>query len=287
MPRKSSASANNTTTSSARPRIGPGSRFVSALTTIAAWGFWVTLLIGAVWGAITVEQFVINDKRFALVGPPEPGIESDHFQIIGATHSSEQQIANVFQRDFGRSVYLCPIAERRRRLLAIDWVQDATVSRVWPNRIIVRIKERVPVAFVQLPGEDNTMVYGLVDNDGLMLDPRRATKLALPVITGIRSRESEITRREKVHRFLRLQKELGPEMEKVSEIDVSEPDNIKVVQVVEGRGVTLLLGNKEFLPRFQSFQENYAEIQRRLGKASVIDLRLKDRFTAVVTEESQ
>ena len=287
MPRKSSASANNTTTSAARPSVGFGNKLVSALTTIAAWGFWITLLIGTIWGAVTLEQFVINDRRFALVGPPEPGIESEYFQIIGTTHASEQQITNVFQRDFGRSVYLCPIAERRRRLLAIDWVQDATVSRVWPNRIIVRIKERTPVAFVQLPGEDHTMVYGLIDSEGLMLDPRRATKLALPVITGIRSRESEITRREKVHRFLRLQKELGPEMEKISEIDVAEPDNIKVVQVIEGRGVTLLLGNKDFLPRFQSFQENYAEIQRRLGKATVIDLRLKDRFTAVVTEESE
>ena len=166
MPRKSSASANNTTTSAARPRIGVGNSIVSALTTITAWSLWIILLISAVWGAVTLEQFVINDKRFALVGPPEPGIESEYFQIIGATHASEQQITNVFQRDFGRSVYLCPIAERRRRLLAIDWVQDATVSRVWPNRIIVRIKERVPVAFVQLPGEDNTMVYGLIDSEG-------------------------------------------------------------------------------------------------------------------------
>ena len=37
-----------------------------------------------------------------------------------------------------------PLAERRRRLLAIDWVEDASVSRLWPNRVLVRITERKP-----------------------------------------------------------------------------------------------------------------------------------------------
>ena len=44
-----------------------------------------------------------------------------------------------------------PLEERRRRLLAIDWVEDASVSRIWPNRLVVRIHERKPVAFVNLP----------------------------------------------------------------------------------------------------------------------------------------
>ena len=38
------------------------------------------------------------------------------------------------RRTFGRSIFSIPLEERRRRLLAIDWVEDASVSRIWPNR---------------------------------------------------------------------------------------------------------------------------------------------------------
>ena len=50
----------------------------------------------------------------------------------------------------GRSVYLIPLDERRATLRTVDWVKDASVARVWPNRVVVRVAERKPVAFVTL-----------------------------------------------------------------------------------------------------------------------------------------
>jgi cell division protein FtsQ len=266
----------------------PGSavgRFLNFTGTVLAWMFGIALFIGAIWGLMALEQFVIHDKRFALTGPPEPGIDNDNFTIYGVTHASEKQITNVFLRDFGRSIYLCPIAERRRSLLGIDWVQDATVSRVWPDRIVVRVKERKPVAVVQVPGPDDAMIYNLIDADGVMLDPRHATRLALPVLSGISPKDREERRRERVKRFLRLQTELGSVMEHISEVDVSEPDNLRVVYTTEGRALTLVLGSEKFLEHFQNFTDNYGEIKKRLGNANVLDLRLKDRITAIGSEE--
>ncbi len=45
------------------------------------------------------------------------------------------------------------LGERRRRLLAVDWVKDASVSRRWPNRVSVNVIERRPVAFAQIAGD--------------------------------------------------------------------------------------------------------------------------------------
>ncbi|MBC7925823.1 MAG: FtsQ-type POTRA domain-containing protein [Bryobacteraceae bacterium] len=249
------------------------------------WFFGIALAIGVVWGTVTLEQFFINDKRFALPGPPEPGTLSDSFVIEGSLHASEAQITDLFLRDFGRSIYLCPIQERRRRLLGIDWVRNASVSRIWPNRIVVRVWEREPVAVVQVPGPDTAMLYSLIDADGVLLDPRRVTRLALPVISGISPTDKEASRRERVKRFLRLQSELGSEMANISEVDLTELDNIRVVRVMDGRALTLMLGNRDFQVRWQSFLDNYSEIRKRLGNASVLDLRLRDRITAVATEE--
>jgi cell division protein FtsQ len=241
------------------------------------------LLVGCVWAFVRVEQFVVSDKQFVLDGPPEPGVASPVFQIDGVVNASEQRIVDVFGRDFGRSVYLCPIEERRRRLLAIDWVRDASVSRIWPNRLVVRIKERTPVAFLQVTAPSGTTVYSLVDADGVMLDPRHATKLALPVLSGFPSQEAEPLRRERVKRFLRLQSELGQLMDNISEIDASDVENLKLTQQFHDRALTLMVGNQKFLQRYKNFVDNYHEIRKRLPDAYVLDLRLKDRITAVAS----
>ena len=57
-------------------------------------------------------------------------------------------IEAVFAEDFGRSVYLIPLSERRASLRTVDWVKDASVARFWPNRVVVGVTERKPVAFV-------------------------------------------------------------------------------------------------------------------------------------------
>ncbi|MDZ4800346.1 MAG: FtsQ-type POTRA domain-containing protein [Bryobacteraceae bacterium] len=287
MARRSASSTSATAVALPVPNTGAFARVLQFMQTAFTWAFGITAIVCGIWGVVALEQLIINDKRFELAGPPEPGVESEHFTIAGARHASEQQITDLFLRDFGRSIYLCPIAERRRRLLSIDWVQDATVSRIWPNRLVVRIRERQPVAVVQVPGPDGTTLYNLVDADAVMLDPRRASRLALPVLNGILPTDKESVRRDRVKRFLRLQTELGSVMEHISEVDVTEPDNLRVVYAIEGRALTLMLGNQKFLERFQNFTDNYSEIKKRLGNATVLDLRLKDRITAVASEESE
>src|SRR5688572_23972057 len=98
----------------------PG-KFLRTVTTIFNWSAGICIAIFCLWAAWQIEQFVLTDQRFILAGPPEPGIVSEHFQLAGVVHASEQHITDVFLKDFGRSIYLCPIAERRRKLLAVDW----------------------------------------------------------------------------------------------------------------------------------------------------------------------
>jgi cell division protein FtsQ len=246
--------------------------------------YFVTLLLAVVafiYAYTMIEQFVISDPRFSLPGPPEPGVSSEYFRIEGVVNAADQQIAGVFLRDFGRSIYLCPIQERRRKLLAIDWVKDATVSRLWPNRLVVRIVERTPVAFVQTPAVDGSQMYGLIDEDAVLLDPQRASKLPLPVLVGIPVKDTPSMRRERVKRFLRLQSELGSHMSKISEIDVSDVDNLRVVQQFDNRAITLMLGNQKFKERLETFLNNVDEIRQRMPGATVLDLRLKGRITAL------
>jgi cell division protein FtsQ len=232
-----------------------------------------------------VESFLISDPRFVLAAPPEYSNESPNIRITGVRNASRRAVLQTFSRDFGRSVYLAPIAERRRNLLAVDWVRDATVSRVWPDRIDVFVEERTPVAFVALPGSGPGARLTLIDEEGVLLEPQGPLRMRMPVLVGIRRDQSESVRRNGVRRMLRLLEEAGPLAEKISDIDVSNPGNLSVTMKTDDRAVVLTLGDHDFRKRLENFLEHYPEIRKHAPQATLFDLRLDDRITLPADSE--
>jgi cell division protein FtsQ len=234
------------------------------------------VVVASLYAFHRLEQFLISDPRFALDGP-EGSPETPTLEIAGAGHASLRKIQNVFAPDAGRSVYLLPLSDRRASLREVDWVKDASIARLWPNRVVVTIAERKPVAFLIL----GSSRLALIDEDGVIL-PLAADRFALPVLHGIRPTDPPAQRREQVRRMLRLTRELGSGLTaRISEIDVSDRDDLKVTEPDDGRAITLLLGDHNFALRYQSFVRNYPEIKRRLPGAATLDLRLEDRITVV------
>lgn len=261
---------------SARPRVRSGApvrRGVSTVRIVAIALAFCVVLIASLYLLHRLEQFLIRDPRFAL-----SGLDGDTaaIEISGAAHASRSQIERVFAIDLGRSVYLLPLSDRREALRTVDWVKDASIARLWPNRVVVRVEERKPVAFLTLAPSR----FALIDEDGVILPPA-ADRFALPVLTGVRASDAMSDRRDRVHRMLRLTRELGDEARNISEIDVSDRDNLKVTAPRSGHMVTLLLGDRNFALRYQNFVNHFNEIKRRLPDAATLDLRLEDRITVV------
>ncbi len=175
------------------------------------WKFWVTVLcwcavfVSTAVAARHVHQFVITDPQFTL--SPD---RRDALLIEGVRYASRWKIRRVFAGDFGRSIFAFSPAERRRRLLAVDWVEQASVSRIWPNQVVVRITERVPVAFVTLRGPVTRAARAmLIDRQGVLLEPPPRSHFAFPVLAGITEQETESERARKVRRMLEVTDELG------------------------------------------------------------------------------
>jgi cell division protein FtsQ len=239
---------------------------------IRVWGG-AALLGAGLYGFHRMEQFLIRDPRFALSGTD--GTASS-LEIHGATHASTGALEAAFRDDSGRSVYLMPLADRRAALRNVDWVKDAAVARVWPNRVLVKVSERTPVAFVALAPSR----FGLIDEDGVILPPA-PDRFHLPVVTGVGLKDSVAERRKRVHRMTSLMASLGPAAADIAEIDVSDNSNLKVRQPSGGHMVTLLLGERNFAVRYQNFVTHFSEIRQKLPGAATLDLRLEDRITVV------
>jgi len=239
-------------------------------------------VLAVIVGGYQIDQFLASDAHFILPG----GVEGNNpnFIVTGIQYASRKEVASVFAHDFGRSVYLTPLAERRRALMAIDWVRDATVSRQWPNRLAIRIVERRPVAFVVLPGAGGAGAAGsetaLIDAEGVILRPPQRAHFSLPVLDGVTRQQPAEVRRERAREVVDLMEQAQSYASQISEVDASDPDNLVVTEVAQGRAVRLLLGNRNYLSRLKNFMDHYSDISRRLPNARTFDLRLDDRITA-------
>jgi cell division protein FtsQ len=233
----------------------------------------VILLLFGVSTAIAglkARRFVIADPQFTFSRD-----HKDALTVEGLHYAARAKVLRVFAGDFGRSIFLAPLAERRRGLLAIDWVEDASISRVWPDRLVVRIRERQPVAFVTFPSG-----VLLIDRTGALLDPPAQAQFAFPVLSGVRETDSAAERRERVRTLLRVEQDMGYLAKDVSEVDASDPDDVRIVAQVGNRALELLMGDADFGRHYQNFLNHYAEIQKRSPEVKVFDLRLDDRITA-------
>lgn len=241
----------------------------------------IVLMVTTLFAWHGTEEFLIKDDRFRVTEGDDYSGQSPNLILEGVHYASASQIRNLFKEDFGRSLYLVPIQKRRDQLLAIDWIQAASVSKIWPKTLKVHVQERVPVAFLHLRPATKGGVsrFVLIDSEGFILRPKVAAKFTLPVLTGVGDTESMEDRRARIRRVLEMLKEIGPLGKDVSEIDVSDPNNLIVSEHVEGAVVKLMLGDENYAERMQNFLANYREIKAKRPDANTLDLRVDGVIT--------
>lgn len=240
------------------------------------WRIWLgaavllMLCVSTGMAALRVRRFMLEDSQFVLSRD-----RRDSVTLEGLKYASRFKVMRVFTEDFGRSIFSIPLDERRRRLLGVDWVEDASVSRIWPDRLIVRLHERTPVAYVSF----RTGVL-LIDAHGVLLDPPPASQFAFPVLRGVTEVQSDDERRERVRTLLRFEQDMGYLAKDLSEVDVTDIENIRVVTEVDRRAVQLTMGDANFATRYQNFMNHYPEILKHSPEVRSFDLRMDDRITA-------
>jgi cell division protein FtsQ len=239
-------------------------------------GLILTFLAGSLIAWHRTTDFLIRDDRFRLAEAATSSGQSPNLLVEGAHYASPPEIRHIFAPDLGRSLYLTPVEERRAALLAIDWVAEASVSKIWPNTLMVQVKERQPVAFVELPPvrAGGPAEFALVDREGMILRPRVPAKFTLPLVRGVRESEDRPMRKRRVAKAMAMMDELGEMAAAVGEINVSDLSNLVVSERIGGRVVTLLLGEDSFRNRMAYFMSSYPEIKAKRPDATTFDLRL-------------
>lgn len=197
---------------------------------------------------------------------------SDQIQIVGTGNVSREQVLDVFGPDISRNLLAIPLAERKAQLERIPWIESATVMRLLPDSVHIEIRERTPVAVVQLGSR-----IALADRTGVVMDMPPDAKYSFPVIVGLEEAEPPSKRAASLRIYVHLLQELdsgGANYSRgVDEVDVSDPEDVRIIVTDNDGSVLLHLGAAHFLERYKLYIAHLQEWRQQFHKLESVDLR--------------
>lgn len=136
----------------------------------------VLLSSSAIYGAYLggqLEGFVQNVTA-------RTGFAVDQIRVVGNRHTSEIDILGELELNGWTALVGLDVEDARDRIALLPWVEHATVRKVYPNALEVRIEEREPFAIWQ-----QGQVLTVIEKSGRVIAPFSGGQLAgLPLIVG-------------------------------------------------------------------------------------------------------
>jgi cell division protein FtsQ len=207
-------------------------------------------------------------------------------QIEGCRHADARKLEAIIRSDFSSNILRIDLQRLRARLELEPWVRRVEIRRVLPATLVVQIQERVPSVIADIGGN-----LELLDDEGYLLDHYDTAdgKLDAPVFSGLRGDDAaaykvfQEVNSSRVRIGVQLLAELAAgsaELSRaLSEIDLADPANIKVLLVNDTAVVSL--GDHDFLKRLQMFTSNmnqYNELRAQGKDISEVDLRFDSQI---------
>src|SRR5215472_4355687 len=197
---------------------------------------------------------------------------SDNIDVVGNENVTKAQIMEVMGADIGRNIFFVPLSQQKTQLEQLPWVDSASVMRFVPNRLQVEIHERTPVAFARV----GPRIF-LIDAGGTLMELPPKHRFSFPVILGMNPGEPLSTRVPRMRAYNSLVHDLdssGANYSKdLSEVDVSDLENLKV-RVNDPQGDVLVeLGASDYLKRYQTYVGHVQEWRQQFQKLESVNLR--------------
>src|SRR6266566_4979707 len=194
---------------------------------------------------------------------------SDDIEIDGTQNVSRAQ---VMGGDIGRNIFFVPLDQRKKQLEQVPWVESASVMRFAPNRLRIEIHERTPIAFARVGSK-----ILLTDSAGTLMELPAKKKYSFPVIIGMNAGEPPSTRsaRMKIYNDVVSQLDSGGAhySQDLSEVDLSDPDDVKVLANNRDGEVLVHLGSSNYLERYKIYVAHMQEWRQQFSKLESVDLR--------------
>ncbi|MBI3399365.1 MAG: FtsQ-type POTRA domain-containing protein [Deltaproteobacteria bacterium] len=183
-----------------------------------------------------------------------PYLSIKEIKVIGSGKLSKSDILELSGINVGDNLIAINSTDIKNSIKTNPWVATVNIARRFPDKLTVEIKERKPVAFINLDG-----LY-LIDDAGIIFKRASvADDIDLPVITGLRREDIEEQGTSsdfavKAVNLLHLLTKRGiVELEDISEINVDRIYGLTLYAMEEGTKIEF--GSEGFEEKLDSFEK--------------------------------
>ena len=224
----------------------------------------------AVGGHVSAAGTYALDKVGATIAWVGFGV--DEVTVAGRDRTTRADVLKALQVEQGQSIFGVDINRARENLLRLDWIADATVTRILPDRLHVELVERRPFAVWQRGGR-----LAVIDKLGRPITEDGVDGYGhLPLVVGHgAAREAEA--------FTRLVAS-WPELQTRVRAYVRVGDRRWNLRLENGVDVLLPeTGVREALTELVAIDEAQRVLARDI---EAFDIRLPDRFTVRLSPDA-
>ena len=200
--------------------------------------------------------------------------------VDGNAILTQKEILALADISAGQRLYSVNLLAAQKRVMQNAFVKSAAVSREAPDRISIKVIERVPIAAAVL----DKIEY--LDADGVVLPPARSENIFdLPVVTGdFQSADfvpgKPIGRADVIEALesLSAARQLSDDLyRRISEVH-TEPGKDIILYTAES-GVPVIFGHGSSASKLVKFEGFWKEVVRHYGAAELnyVDLRFEDQ----------
>ena len=234
-------------------------------------GVWRAILLLETTGGLLILACALWASYSRVMASERLRVE--RVEVRGSHFLSEGEVRELLGPAVGENILGLDIDALKGRLRSSPWVAEATVTRTLPDTLRVEIRERAPLALAELD-----RLY-LMDGDGSLIDMYgpRTSGFDLPIVRGLAGTTGE-TSRDRAQRAGTLLQDLGDLAREVSELQVEDSGDLRIV--LRGAGEVVRMGPPPWRDRFLTFLGLRKELAARCPDTEYFDLRYRDRIYA-------
>lgn len=237
--------------------------------------FVIGVLLPVGLAGYSLATFALNAPFFVLNSPDDIVVEGNHFvsreEVLGALGISLRGDTRSGTNVFRMSLEAC-----QRGVEALPWVRTASITRILPHGLLVHVAERTPVAYANVGGH-----VSMVDEDGMLLEKPDSGAFDFPLLFGLDNLASPDERRARLALYSDFMHQVQAEAAKagwlISEIYLSDAEDLKALLINGHQTVEVHFGQKDFLERFQNFLTLLPEIEKSDAQPASVDLRYRNQ----------
>jgi len=140
----------------------------------------LTVAVYLIWAMGLADRGAQAASDFTRHALWQAGFRVETVTVAGRNLSETEDIRALLGVRHGEPIFDVDMETVRRRIEALDWIEEARVKRLLPDRLHIVIRERVPYAIWQIDG-----AWTLIDRDGAIIGPQKVPEFAhLPHVVG-------------------------------------------------------------------------------------------------------